>query len=287
MVIGGALLALALQARAQERTGDVVYVPTPANVIAAMFEMTGIAAGDFVIDLGSGDGRIVIEAAKQKGARGVGVELDSSLVNTARGAAKREGVAERVTFVEGNLFDVDIRKASVLTLYLLPHINAQLRPRILHDLRPGTRVVSHDFDMGAWKPDAQRELPVPNKSYGPPRSQVYLWYVPANLAGTWQWRLPVDGTVRLYEARMRQRFQEVNAEALIDGSTATGHGVALRGDLIAFELSRAIAGRTVRHEFSGRVAGDRISGRVRIGGAGGETLAWEASRTERAAMSIE
>ncbi len=274
-------------ARAQQ-AADVPYVATPSNVVAAMLEMARVTADDYLLDLGSGDGRIVLEAANKSGARGKGIELDAHLVSTANEAAKRQGLAGQVTFVQGNLFYVDIGQPTVVTMYLLPQINLQLRPRILRELKPGTRVVSHDFDMGNWKPDQRREIAVPNKSYGPPVSQVYLWYVPANVAGKWQWRLPVGGATRLYEARINQTFQELSGETLVDGGTATGQGARLHGDLITLNLVREFFGQKFTHEFSGRVEGDRIVGRARIsGGNGNATLDWEASRVERGKMTIE
>ena len=271
-----------------QQAADVPYVSTPSNVVAAMLEMARVTTGDYLIDLGSGDGRIVIEAAKKNGARGLGVELDANLVSMANNEAKRQNVAGQVAFVEGSLFDADLSRTTVLTMYLLPGINLQLRPRILGQLRPGTRVVSHDFDMGAWKPDLHREVAVPDKSYGAPVSQIYLWYVPANVAGKWQWRLPVGGTTRLYEARIDQRFQELSGETRVDGGTATGQGARLRGDLITLNLVREFSGQKFTHEFSGRVEGDRIVGRARIsGGSGNATLDWEATRVERGRMTIE
>lgn len=274
-------------ALAQE-AADVPYFSTPSNVVAAMLEMARVTADDYLLDLGSGDGRIVIEAAKKSSARGRGVELDANLVSMANEAAKRQGVAGQVTFVQGNLFYVDIGKPTVLTMYLLPQINLQLRPRILRELKPGTRVVSHDFDMGEWKPDLHREVAVPNKPYGAPSSMVYLWYVPANVAGKWQWRLPIGGTTRLYEARIDQTFQELRDEVRVEGSGAISRGARLRGDLITLDLVREFFGQKVTHEFSGRVEGDRIVGRARISGGGNNaTLAWEAMRVERGVMRIE
>ena len=271
-----------------QQTVDVPYISTPLNVVAAMLEMARVTPADYLIDLGSGDGRIVIEAAKTNGARGMGIDLSANLVNTANAAAKREGVAGRVTFVEGNFFLLDIGKATVITMYLLPSITLQLRPRILSQLRPGTRVVSHDFDMGAWMPDLEREVAVPNKHYGAPSSMVYLWYVPADVAGKWQWRLPAGGATRLYEARINQTFQELSGETLVDGGTAAGQRARLRGDLITLNLVREFSGQKFTHEFSGRVEGDKIVGRVRISGGGeNATLAWEAIRVERGRMSIE
>ena len=271
-----------------QQAADVPYVSTPANVITAMLEMARVTAEDYLVDLGSGDGRIVIEAAKKNGARGLGVELNANLVSMANKEAKRQSVAGRVAFAEGSLFDADISRTTVLTLYLLPGINLQLRPRILGQMRPGARVVSHDFDMGKWNPDLHREVAVPNKSYGAPASQIYLWYVPANVAGKWQWRLPVGGAMRLYEARINQTFQELSGETLVDGGTATGQGARLRGDLITLDLVREFSGQKFTQEFSGRVEGDRIVGRARIsGGRENATHDWEATRVERGVMRIE
>ncbi len=279
--------ALPWQMAGAQQTADVPYVTTPSNVVDAMLEMAAINTNDYLIDLGSGDGRIVIEAAKKYGVRGMGIEIDPNLVLTANEGAQRQGVAGRVSFTTGNLFVMDFSRASVVTMYLLPQINMQLRPRILAELKPGTRVVSHDFDMGEWKPDQRRTVAVPNKSYGPPVSQVYFWYVPAHVAGRWRWQLPLAGKPRVYEAQLNQLFQEVEAEVLVDGGTGMVRNLELRGDLIGFKLMREMFGEQVTHEFSGRVEGDTITGRVKISG-GGENAAqdWQATRVERGTMRI-
>jgi hypothetical protein len=271
-----------------QQAGDVPYVPTPSNVIDAMLDMARVNANDYLIDLGSGDGRIVIEAAKKNGAHGMGIELDANLVFTARQEAGRQGVGGKVTFVAGNLFNADLSKATVLTMYLLGQINIQLRPRLLSELKPGTRVVSHDFDMGNWKPDLQREVPVPGKRYGPPVSRIYLWHVPVNAAGKWRWQLTIGGRPRVYEARVNQLFQEIDGEMLVDGGSATAQNVKLRGDLIGFNLTREMSGQPISHVFDGRIEGDRIVGRVAISGGGEDkTLDWEATRVERGKMHTE
>jgi SAM-dependent methyltransferase len=282
------LLALLLPLRAAQaqQTADVPYVPTPWNVVAAMLEIAQVNASDNLIDLGSGDGRIVIEAAKKLGARGMGIELNASLVSDAQLEAKRQGVAGKVSFAHGNLFNFDFSGATVLTMYLFPRINLQLRPRIL-GLKPGTRVVSHDFDMGEWKPDQRREIAVPGKSYGPPVSQVYLWHVPANVAGSWRWQLTVGGRPHVYEARVNQRFQTLESEVLVDGGSAVTQSVKLRGDQIELALVREMYGQAVTHEFSGRVEGDSATGRVRLSGGDSGTLDWRATRIERGTMRTE
>ena len=185
------------------------------------------------------------------------------------------------------MFDFDFSRASVLTLYLLPKINLDLRPRILSGLKPGTRVVSHDFGMGDWKPDQQREIAVPDKSYGPPVSQIYLWYVPANAAGKWRWQLTVDGKPRVYEARIKQFFQELDGDVLVDGSAPAALNARLRGDLLSFTLTREFSGRRVTHEFSGRIEGDKAVGRVRISGGTDATFDWQATRIERGKITTE
>ena len=266
---------------------DVPYVPTPSNVVATMLEMGRVTADDYLIDLGSGDGRVVIEAAKIFGARGMGIELDANLVSTAKREASRLGVDTKADFISGNLFNFDFSKATILTMYLLPKVNLELRPRILARMRPGTRIVSHDFDMGRWKPDARREVAVPNKSYGPPVSQVYLWYVPADASGKWRWQLPVGGAVRAYEATFRQTFQELNAEAAVDGGAATARGAQLRGDSISLTLMHAIDGRDYTQELTGQIRGDSIMGSVRLVGGGQTTLAWQATRIARGTINTE
>jgi SAM-dependent methyltransferase len=157
---------------------DVPFVVTPDHVTRAMLELANVKPGDFVIDLGSGDGRIVIVAARHYGARGLGVEIVPDLVEKSRDNARRAGVAERVEFREQDLFETDLSRATVITMYLLPDVNLKLRPR-LQALKPGTRIVSHDWDMGDWKPDRMVTIDVPDKPYGLEKvSRLYLWTVP-------------------------------------------------------------------------------------------------------------
>jgi SAM-dependent methyltransferase len=149
---------------------EVPYVPTPARVVERMLDLAGVSAGDVVYDLGCGDGRIVIAAVKRSGVRGVCVEVDPTRLMGSRLNARKQGVEGRIRFVERDLFKVPLHEATVVTLYLLPEVNARLRPRLLAQLRPGARVVSHDFDMGDWKPD---EMATDTGS------MIYLWRVPA------------------------------------------------------------------------------------------------------------
>jgi SAM-dependent methyltransferase len=177
-----AVLCLASVARAQD---EVPFITTPDKVTLAMLDLAGVGPADHVIDLGSGDGRIVITAARRFGARGLGVEIVPELVKRSRELARAAGVQEKVEFREQDLFATDLGRASVVTMYLLPAVNLQLRPRLLA-LAPGTRVVSHDWDMGDWLPDRSLVVDVPDKAVGREKvSRIHLWIVPVAAAGTW------------------------------------------------------------------------------------------------------
>src|SRR5690348_1093527 len=168
-VLAACLTLLFAQEQAK-RTPDVPYVPTPDAVVQGMLKLAGVQKTDLVYDLGCGDGRIVITAAKVYGAHGVGVDINPERIREARENAKQAGVEDLVKFVEADLFDADIHNATVVTLYLLPSINLKLRPKLMRDLKPGTRVVSHAFDMGDWKPEKQDQVD---------GRTVYFWTVPA------------------------------------------------------------------------------------------------------------
>ena len=167
------------QTAAPQKTPDVQFVPTDEKIVTKMLEMAKVTKTDHLIDLGSGDGRIVITAAKRYGARGMGVEIDPALVKKSRENAQAAGVADRATFVEGDLFEANIRDATVITMYLLPDLNMRLRPKLLSDLKPGTRIVSHNYDLGDWKPAQTATV-----SVGGIEHTVYFWVVPPRAAGT-------------------------------------------------------------------------------------------------------
>jgi trans-aconitate methyltransferase len=156
---------------------DVPYVPTPELVVAEMLEIAGVRGNDVLYDLGSGDGRIVITAARRFGTRGVGYDIDPERVREAKANAQEAGVTDKVRFVQGDIFDADIKDASVVTLYLLPVVNLRLRPKLLRDLKPGTRIVSHNYDMGDWTPEQTRRMIVNGTEH-----TVYLWTVPPKAA---------------------------------------------------------------------------------------------------------
>jgi SAM-dependent methyltransferase len=196
---------------------DAPFLPTPMTAVEAMLDLAEIKPGDSVIDLGSGDGRIAIAAA-QRGATALGIEIDPDLVVRARRHARDAGVDGRVTFRGQNLFETPIRGASVVTLYLLPEINLRLRPRLLTELAPGARVVSHAFGMADWVPDAHAQAEERN---------VYLWIIPAIVGGEWRVTLADGGTHAL---NIDQRFQR--AEGTMDGAAIAD--VALRGTRLTF-----------------------------------------------------
>ncbi|MGZ5597578.1 MAG: SAM-dependent methyltransferase [Usitatibacter sp.] len=201
------LPALALSAAASAAMEEVPFITTPDNVTLAMLEMARVGPNDFVIDLGSGDGRIVIVAARRFGARGLGVEIVPDLVKRSRESAAAAGVADRVRFETQDLFATDLAPATVVTLYLLPDVNLELRPRLLA-LKAGTRVVSHDWGMGDWIPDKTITLPVPDKPVGLEKSsKVHLWIVPARVNGAWCGTGKARGTT----LEIEQKFQEAHA----------------------------------------------------------------------------
>ena len=274
-------MAVATGARAQEGAGDVVYVPTPQIVVEAMLRMAKVTPTDYVIDLGSGDGRMVITAAKKFGARGFGVDLDEVLLARSNKTAAAEGVADRAQFFNRNLFETDFSQATVITSYLLPEMNEKLRPKIF-TLKPGTRVVAHDYHMGEWYPDENDTLSVPEKKVGNPGvSYIYLWYVPANVAGKWVVRLTTDGKTQVVDAEFDQRFQMFEGTAKLTDRAGKIQGGRVRGEGVTFWVASGSGPTATRHEFVGKVSGDAMSGAVRIHGEKGvlKQATFSASRT--------
>lgn len=252
------------------------FVPTPPAVVDAMLALAQVNAGDFLADLGSGDGRIVIAAAKKHGSRGMGVELNAELIATANTEAKRQGVADRVEFVRRDIFNTDFSRATVLTLYLLQEANMRLRPKVLK-LSPGTRVVARDFHMGDdWEPDVKRTLAVSEKTYGPPSSTLYLWVVPAAVQGKWRFSVPVTGGEHKIELELDQRQQKVFGTVTVGGRSALLVNPRLKGDELAFGI---VDDFMPRHEFSGKVLGERIEGTMTVDGR--ERKSWQAARASR------
>jgi precorrin-6B methylase 2 len=233
------LLALVLlPAVADENEWRVPFITTPGDVVERMLEMAGTGPNDVVADLGSGDGRIVIAAARRFGARGLGIELDGKLARDSRENARRAGVADRVTIVQGDVLTADFSQASVVTVYLLPGLIDRLLPRFVDELKPGTRIVSHAFRMAGWRPDRAQTIKVaqPHAGQGD-ESTLYLWIVPADVRGAWA----AKGGRTL---RIEQNYQEIDVE---------GAGEArISGVEISWRTSEGL--------FKGRVQGNRIVG---------------------------
>lgn len=259
---------------------DVPYVPTPMNVVDAMLALGGVGPDDYLIDLGSGDGRIPIRAATRFGTRGMGVDLDAGLVFTARDEARRQGVQDRVVFEARDLFDTDLGRATVITAYLLHSVNLRLRPQLFAQLKPGTRIVTHDFDFGKWQPDQRLTIDVPDKAYGPPASDIMLWVIPADFSGHWQWTVPGEAGGARHELVLDQTFQQLQGGAGVGGRPLRLRDARVRGDTVRFTLGEESGG----WRYAGRIEGDTISGEARREGA--PPARWRAQRVKKGKMDI-
>ena len=239
------LLAFTLTATAQSVQRDVPYVPTPEHVVKRMLELADVKTGEFMMDLGSGDGRIAIAAARDHGARAIGIDIDPQRIKEANANAKEAGVSDRVTFKQENIFTTEIKDADVITMYLLTSVNAKLRPRLLDELQPGTRLVSHAFDMGDWEADHYEQ--VDGRS-------VYLWIVPAKVGGEWS----VNDGEQTFSLSLDQKFQTLKGSATVNGKEMPVTNGKLKGADIAFTVE--IDGKPTT--FEGKVESDRIEGKT-------------------------
>lgn len=274
LFLNNILLSLALlpasAARAQPHWQfDVPFVPTPYVVIGEMLRLAEVTPRDFVMDLGSGDGRVLITAAKTFGARGVGVDLDGDLVAESTEAAKAAGVADRVQFLQQDLFKTDLGQATVITMYLLPGVMARLQPRLL-ELKPGTRLVSHDFRLGDWKPDFTTQI----------RKNTFLWIVPARVAGRWQLTMDLPGGAHRMTLELRQKYQEVDGFGQFSDRHSQIWEPRLSGDRLSFVI---VDDRDRDNEaalyFEGQVRGDVVEGQLSRGTGQARTRhAWRAER---------
>src|SRR5688572_14910915 len=231
---------------------DVVWVPTPQPVVNKMLDMAKVTSKDYVIDLGSGDGRTVITAAK-RGAKALGIEYNPDMVELSKRNAAKEGVSDKATFAKADLFESDFSQATVITMFLLPDINLKLRPKIL-DLKPGTRIASNSFTMGEWEADETATISEDCASY----CTALLWIVPAKVAGTW--KLPQG------ELTLKQTFQKISGTMRSGNVAAAITNGKLNGDQISFTAGGA--------QYTGRVDGNSMDGSVK-GGSNGK---WSATR---------
>ena len=270
------LISATLAAAEPERTGGP-YVPTPQTVVDAMLEVAKVGPKDFVIDLGSGDGRIVLTAAQRYSARGLGVDIDLELVKQSNAEAEKRGLAGRVSFREQDVLQAPIGEATVVTLYLLPGMMQQLQAKFTKELKPGTRIVSHDFPFGEWKPDREMSIDVPEK-YGTPgqwKSTLFFWVVPVQVHGVWQVSAP--GLISQPSAlTLEQQYQFVQGGVTDKGRRVPLAGGKLDADRITFKLELPAGA----YEFSGVVDGERMRGEAV---QGGRSVPWTAVRASSAA----
>jgi len=287
-VTGAALIfyLAILDKTAETDKADVHYAPTPQPVVDDMLGLAEVGPQDVLYDLGCGDGRIVITAAKRWGTRGVGIDIDPKLIRLSKRNAARARVEELTNFYVADLFQTDFSEATVVTLYLLPELNLRLRPKLLRELRPGSRVVSHSWEMGEWQSDAS----LLSKSYWnewvpgdtPKRSRLFLWIVPAGIDGLWHWR---DGRNDSFqELRITQHFQKGKA-AFSEPSGETPALVEIKGEQIRITTKEKGEGRSQTLTFEGLVRGDVIEGTaVFINGSRAENHFWQATRPSSALM---
>jgi len=255
-----------------KRFPDVHFETTPQYVVEEMLEMANVTRDDTVYDLGCGDGRFVITAAKKYGARGVGIDIDPERVQESHRKAIEAGVTDRVRFIEDDLFTTHIREATVITLYLLPELNLKLRPRLFRELNPGSRIVSFVFDMGDWKPDTTRILG---------SNTFYYWVIPAEVVGVWRWSVATQKGDFPYTLQLKQNFQEVKGHVTIqEGRRTRIKEAKLTGDRLNFAIKyNEENGQKVMMQFNGRVNGDTIHGNVEVtGGPAAGRYTWIAKR---------
>ena len=263
-LIGGLLLVslfiFCTKAIEQEYDYDVPFVPTGLNVVEQMLKMANVGKDDIVYDLGCGDGRIVITAVKEFGATGIGIDINPIRINESKENAIKEGVADKVQFIVQNLFEADLSEATVVTLYLLPSVNIRLRPKLFNELKPGTRIVSHDFDMGEWKSDQSSDIY--NNSSNYVSHAVYFWVLPANVSGNWEWVASAGAEKRRYILQLDQEFQEVNGNLTAGGSNIPVTNITIKGNRLQFTIEEEIGDQKVTQIFDGLVDSNLIEGTV-------------------------
>lgn len=266
-------LLIASSAPAQTRKPDVVFVPTDPAVVDEMLRMAEISKDDIVYDLGCGDGRLVITAAKQYGARGVGIDIDPQRIAESKENASKAGVTGRVKFFVGDLFEADFHEATAVTLYLLPELNVKLRPTLMKQLKPGTPVVSHDFDMGDWEPDEKKVVTGATRDH-----TVYKWIIPVNVAGVWRWTQRAPSGNISYSLVLHQTFQKLSGALHTNGKEAALPDILLVGDQISFQLPES------GERFIARLRGGSLEGSSSA--ADGRQIAWTATRVQTAEMKM-
>jgi len=274
-ILAFCLLSPAAQAPAQELS-KLPYVPTPQIVVDEMLKLANVTAKDFVVDLGSGDGRMIISAAKTFKASGLGVDIDPKLVELSNKEAKAQGVGDRVKFIEQDMFKADLSKATVVTLYVLPDFMEKLRPKLIAEMKPGTRIVAHDYYMSEWYPDRHIELTVPEKvkANGTDKAYLYLWVVPSVVSGRWCMNFDLGtGKPQWVVLSFNQRYQMLAAAAETVLAPLNIESPTLKGDEIDFFLTIG----TNNYRFSGKVQGDKLEGAA-VSGTSPKPVPWRANK---------
>ncbi len=247
----GAFAQSALQQDYEPRLGqsgkDVIWVPTPNEVVERMLRMARTTSADYVIDLGAGDGKIPIAAVKVFNARALGIEYNPDMARFAQGNAVKAGVADKAKIIEGDIFTTDFTEASVITMYLLPHLNLKLRPQLL-SMRPGTRVVSHSFNMDDWEPDDHSTID---------GRDMFLYVIPATAMGQWSIELQLGKTKESFELSFMQRYQKLEGYAKFGSLHAGLRTPRLNGSEISFSF---IDKAGIRSDLSGQITGPRMQG---------------------------
>jgi hypothetical protein len=272
-LLAASLLSFCASAADKAPVNAGPYVPSPSSVVSDMLTLAGVGPRDFVIDLGSGDGRIVLTAAKVFGARGFGVDINEALVKEANEAARLQGVADRASFTTQDLFKTDISKATVVTMYLLPNTVNMLKDKLLNELNPGTRILSHDYPLSGWQPEQYRQFDLEDKVAisGVSTTLIYLYVVPAKAEGAWNARLPANLSKEPVRLELKQQITRISGSARIRGKDVPLEEARIKGERLTFKL--ALGGKT--YDFAGTVTGRSIEGSVE---GGGTKAAWSAAK---------
>jgi len=259
----------------QEKPLDVPYVPSKPEVVSTMLRMAKVTKDDLLYDLGCGDGRIVITAAQLYGTHGVGIDIDPERIKESQENAAKANVGQLVKFLEQDIFKTDFHEATVISLYLLTSVNLRLRPSLLSQLRPGTRVVSHNYAMDTWKPDDSAIVMVNEITHN-----VYFWVVPANVSGSWKGDWTDGGKKTAIDLELEQHFQWPSGKLILGGSEMMLSDISLVGDEFQFAAEAADPSKGSTMAFSGRVAGNEMQGTVEVKMTDGRSTkgSWKAKR---------
>jgi SAM-dependent methyltransferase len=276
---------------AQYQKTDVPFVPTPDEVVMEMLKMANVDKDDVLYDLGCGDGRIVITAVKKFGCRGVGIDIDAQRIKESRENATKARITDKVKFIQEDLFKAEISEATVVTLYLLSEVNLRLRPKLFQELRPGTRVVSHEFSMGKWEPDVSSSVKTekaPVIDFWDQNLEDYwnthnvlFWIIPANVTGTWELTIPDISVPKTLTLKLNQEFQQVKGKAF-EGTSEIPLSIEngkIKGDKLHFTLEKKLRGRTQSMHLEGTAKDHIMKGTMKIeGNPGREEIRWKAKR---------